>query len=868
MQEEMQSHMERATARLVQRGLSQSEARFAAQREFGNMPLLQEQSRDVRGGRWFETLSGDLHFGLRHFRRTPMATAIMIALLALGIGLNAAAFTLIYSMQTQPPPGIERDEDLVRIRGIARGASGARDVGREFPYSEYREYATQTDLFTAVAAWTSSDASIGTGPNLSILNSGAATFVTAGYFHVLGVRPLLGTGLPTVADEDASRPVAVISHALWERHLASAPDVIGQVIEVNNVAVNIVGVAPRTFTGARTGGSQVRVWLPLGTRPIVQPGAAATLASHDSALFGIAARLRPSIEPAQALAAVQAIAARTPLPLERQNLWTADVVPLRANNYFPPANLQSGESVSGRWFALLFPLLLLLIPCTNVSALLVGLAVARQREIGVRLALGAARARLVRQLLSETVLLALAGAVTSLFVIAILLGQLRHRVPDIQLVLHWPAIAFTLAIAIVAGIGFGITPALHATRVDVSDVLKNAATGQLAVRSRLQSAIVVIQIALTQPMLFALGALIFELSGDVRETNLAPRGDRVAELHFNTNPRYGALDSTREEALRRLQARLGAVPGVESVISRAAHSDYAEVSVHPADRVDGIAYEPEVSLVLESAPPGFFTLMGYRVVSGRDFSAREDPQALIVRAEFARRLFGGANPIGRQLVRGADGPTPRSTYLIVGVVDMPERGDLPGAFVASHRLTGSLMVGTRGPAQSLLPLIRSVALTEAPAHPITSITTLAALDARQRAEFTRAFGAAATAGAIALLISAIGLYAVSAFAVGQRTREIGIRSALGAGPQQVAGLFFRQGIRMGVAGVVAGLTLTWLVSRLMVIGGAIGPNGVPLSSVVLALLIAVVVVAVACLASWIPVRRAARVDPLAALRAE
>src|SRR5262245_5104481 len=306
MHEEMDAHLQRAAERLMARGLSATEAQHAARREFGNVDVLQEEARDARGARWLESAIADLRFGVRHFGRTPISTLTMILLLALGIGFNSALFTVIHSMVRMPPPGIARAESLVRIRGIDRNAGSRSTLGREFSYPEYLEYAARTNLFSSVAAWTSVDVVLDAAGEL---HSGAATFVTPNYFQVLGVNTILGAGLPAVAPDDgAAQLVGVISYAVWDRHFGLAPDVLGKTIEVNDAALTSVGVAPRRFAGARVGGSQMRVWLPLNARPVVQRATASMLANYDSTVFSLGARLRPAVTPDQTIATVQAIA--------------------------------------------------------------------------------------------------------------------------------------------------------------------------------------------------------------------------------------------------------------------------------------------------------------------------------------------------------------------------------------------------------------------------------------------------------------------------------------------------------------------------------------------------------------------------------
>jgi predicted permease len=616
MRAEMDAHVARATERLIARNMDPESAQRAARREFGNRDYFEEAARDARGGRWLETTLADMRFGLRHLTRTPVATATMIVMLALGIGCNTALYAVIYSIVTMPPPGVERDESLVRIRGSAPSGTTFW-IGREFPYAEYREYAAQDELFSDVTAWTSADVVLAPGDRSDDLVSGAATYVTQSYFQVIGVRPALGRDPTEGAGPDDGSPhlVALISHPVWDRLFARDPGVIGKTLVVNDVAVTVVGVAPREFVGTRTGGSIMRVWLPLNARPTVQRGSAPVVARSDSALYGLAARLRGGMDTEIATARVASIAERAvaanPLGVLRSS---ADVVPLRANNYFPPSG-RTPPSLASRMPALLIPLIILLIPCTNVSLLLVGMAARRRHEIAVRLSLGAPRRRIVRQLVTEAVLLALAASVLGLVVIRVLREVFAARFPDTPLVMHPSAIFVAFAVAIVTGIVFGISPALHATRVSVGDALKGAANAVAPARSRLQSTLVIAQVAVTQPLLLGMAAVLLMALGDLQEIPDAPFSDRIVRVAFSTvqadrgqrvtivaggttQPPEPSTD--REATLRRVADRVAEIPGVVGVVPQEASAGIVQVVIHPGDVVEGIP------------PRGAFWLRGVR----------------------------------------------------------------------------------------------------------------------------------------------------------------------------------------------------------------------------------------------------------------
>ena len=886
LDDEISDHIDRRVAEDIARGVAPEQARQAALAAFGGIEQSKEACREVRGVTMIEHTVQDLRFAARRFARAPIATATMIGIFALGIGFSTALFLFVQSFVNGPVPGIPRDESLVRIRGIDRSRPG-RAIGREFSYPEYREYAAQRTLFSGVAAWTSSDIVFDAGTRQASPQSGAATYVTGNYFQVLGLRPAAGAGLPMAANDADAAPslVAVISHVMWERHFERSPGVIGRVMKVNGVAVTIVGVAPRRFAGARTGGSQMRVWLPLSTRPQLQR-TASTLSSYDDARFGLAARLQPGVRADQTRSIVEAIAARAARETAEstRRVASTDVVPLIASNYFPPSGADEGAS-AGPFITLMFPVLVLLITCTNVSALLAGLGVARRREIAVRLALGAGRRRVVRQLVTETVMLAMAAGALGLFVIWLLLRLFDASIPDLAIEIDWRSITLTFSLALVAGLLFGFAPALHATRLALQDALKDSAGVVVARRLRLQSWLVVAQIAFTQPALLSMGALLLEMRSDLRDLSEQPYADRLAELHFNVNPRYGPLDDAREQTLVRLQERLAAVPGVAGVV-RQEHNDSFDVDVHPADGVPGLELASPLQVRTIAAPAGYFPLMSLSFVRGRDFDATERTQdgAIVIGSSLARRLWGGVDAIGRRVV--SISPTMRGirTFSVVGVVDDATTGErdgerhggrhpeLPGTrgdgariFMSRVHTTGHLLIRTRGPAEQVLPAIRQAAADEAPALPVVASRTLAAVEAAERRSVVTAITAAGGTGALALLLSAIGLYAVVAFAVGQRAREIGIRMALGAESRQVVRLFLRRGLSLCLFGLVIGLALGVAGVRAI---SALQGNGPPTGTLALSALVAVFVIGVALLASWIPARRAARIDPLEALRVE
>ena len=873
MQEEMALHIEQATARFVAAGMSAHDARRAAIREFGNFDYIEEDARDARRNRWIDALRGDVRFAWRHFRRTPLSTLTMIVVLSLGIGVNTALFTMVHALRSLPPAGMERDETHVRIRGIdvVRGGSlsGLR-VERLMSYPEARAYADRRDVFQDVAIFTTAEFALDVAGSGSGPTAGRGAFVTDDYFRLLNIRPVVGAGLPVLApNADASSAlVSVISYYLWQSQFNGAPDVIGRTIKVNNVATSIVGVAPPMFLGtSHTSSTKNVVWLPLAARTLIFNTGNAALSSPDSTRFRVLARLQPNVSVETATQRARAVAgvmsARNRLCSERSQC-SADVAPLlAANNNVSQDGARLTEAAAGGALSLL----ILLITCTNVSALLLGLSLARRREIAVRLSLGASRARIIRQLLTESACLAVAAGLLGVSVLWIVRRALIATIPDVEqllLVDVW-AVVFTFGFALGTGVLFGLSPALHATRVAVAEVLKDAATAVSLSRSWLHRGLIVMQIALTQPLLVGLGATVLIIMGDAKAFETQTSYERIAQVRLDVFSGNVPMDQ-RKADVARLAERIAAMPGVVAAVPFD-DGHMRTVHVHPADRVETSSLPDSMMAEFVPALPGYFDLMEIDIIRGRDLQQDDTRQrygAAVISAADARALFGNEDPIGKRLGFERDS----AQLTIVGVADAPPQARSGDArmrvYVPWTVLMGEVLVRTEGPAEPMIPAIRSVALAEVPYMPVSSIMTLDDIQRSMRRMLVQATSAAAAGGLLALLLSALGLYGVIAFAVAQRTREIGIRTALGAAREQVVRMFFMAGIRVALLGLVLGLPLSILALRLLA-----NTFGMPAaSSPVLAAMIAAAVITVAGLATWIPSRRAAGVDPLRALRAE
>ena len=878
MQEEMAQHLDRAARRLVARGLAPDDARRQARLEFGPVPFLQERARDARGGRWVDDVVADLRFGRRHLARAPLTTAVMFAVLAVGIAISVLLFSTVHSVAAAPPSGLARADDLVRIRGVrGRDGGGFRPVGED----EFRALRALGAPFAAVAGSTQQRLPVVLPDDPERRPREAmVTFVTEGYFSVLGVRPTLGPGLPAAGADDAAPPnVAVIAHRTWRHLFAGDSGVIGSTVVVGGMPATIVGVAPERFEGVSMDRTPVLLWMPLAAQRQLRPLPGAT--------FLAVARLRPGVTPAAATAAARVVAQRAAADDDslRALVPSAEVVPLLALNSDP------GAEADVRWVAFLvglLALLVLLVTCTNVSALLMGLAAARRQEIAVRLALGAARSRVVRQMLTESVLLAAAAGATALGIVWLVLRAATWRLSSLpfELGITWPAAAFTLGVALAVGVGFGLAPALHGTRV-TAGALRDSTAAVTGGRGRLQRALVVTQIALTQPLIALLAMVLLVAIDELEPRRQTELGDRLITVRLrppvptaaDASPAAAAAWERLRAPMRRLTERLPAVGGVEAMVTDWPGTvPLGSYAVHPDDRAVGAARQL-VRLTGERAAPGYFATLGIPVVRGRDFARAEVAPArprpaeasVVIGADVARTLWGGADPVGRRLEATSDSARGARTLTVVGVIDDPlARFRGAGEDVRVYlppdttQIARAVLVRTTGDAAAVAPAVRRVVSGAAP-DLLADVQTLAEVQAEEERDRRTATGWISAAGGMALLLSAIGLYAVVAFAVGRRTREIAVRMSVGAPEGRIVRRFVADGLRLAATGLAVGLPVGLLGLAAL---PALDSDLPPLPAVPVAAITSITVIATALVAAWIPARRAAAVDPAVVLRSE
>jgi predicted permease len=842
----------------------------------------------ARGTHGLDTLAGDLRFALRHFVRNPLSTLTMVAVLSIGIAINVVLFTMVHSVTDRPPSAVEASDDLARIRG-SQLRDGSRSE-RAFSLDEVEGYAGLTSHFAEVAAWTSRPVTAG-APGVEEFTV-TATFVTDEYFPLLGVQPVRGRGL--VAGDAAQ--VAVLSHAAWTRSLAQGPDVVGRTIALGDVPFTIVGVAPPRFRGAAwEARDDMQVWLPLSSHARVFPDV-----PNDAEVFFAIGRLQPGMTREAAGTAALVVAGR--ITSDRRNEVSdaasllardasVEVAPLLADNLEPgaEANLRFATLAFG-----LLGLLTLLVTCANVGSLQTGLALARRREIAIRMSLGAHRGRLIRQLVTESLLLSLLSGVGAVVVTLALLRALLGIVGNFsfELVFDRTTILFAFGVALVAGLLFGLSPALHATRVAIAGVLKDSAGAVAGGRARLQRGLVVAQIALTQPLAVCVATLVLIGFSEYRENPPNPYGERIVQLRLTsagawqptgdaaaTDP--GATERERLETERLVDA-LRRAPGITHatfVPSRA--PIHLEAFTLPNGAMTSSEDATAAFYLLgRAAMPGYLDLIGTPIVLGRDLGAadtagfRTNTIPIVIGDDMARRVWGDASPIGRRVERAA--AKDPMTLEVVGVYreEVASLGHSRNPFnifvPPDPRLTPQaasrlIMLRVSSTPEAVTPVVRGIVRDEAPRTAIMELRTLAALQDEERFILWGAIALFSSAGLVVLLLCALGLYAVVAFAVGQRTGEIAVRMAIGARARQIVRHFACDGLRLTMIGVVLGLPISVLGLRQLI---SLAPEVPDVSVPLVMTVVAVGLITVAGLASWLPASRAAEVDPAVILRKE
>ena len=871
MQAEMREHLERATARLVAGGFSPEDARLAARREFGNVGAIQEQARDARGARWIGDVAGDLQFAFRYFARHKAVVGIIVTVLAVSTGANTVIFSTFQGMFLRPAPAVPDDAALARIWARQRATRTDQWRPRGFTLPELSGLSERRDVFEEVAAYTAQDVVIGGRDSMPARGVGAQ-FVSSNYFAALRVPLAAGPGLVREASEAAPAAMtAVTSHALATQLFGDVPGAVGRTLLVNDVPVRIVGVAPPRFQGALREMNDPGLWIPLSARTDIVRESPRRLS--DDPTLELVARMAPGVPREQGTALVrQQLAAALPDSAARVGMArTADVLAMRA---IPPGADRTEMLLAFGSMAVI-GILILLVGWMSVSALMVAAAVARRHEIAVRLSLGASRARLLRQLITESTLLAAVGGGAGLVLAWWLLTwagrTFRSDLGGVAVAPDTGTFAFALAMAVVTGIGFGLSPALHATRGAIAGAMRDSGAGS-TIRSGLQRTFVTAQITLSQPLLVILATMVAMVFGSFRR-GAPERTLQVVVVGLRPLAGTGA-QGQRGEAVDSLIPRIAQHPDVIAAV--------AEARVFDAGRLARPGVRAVVNV--EGAAPGWLALNDVAMLQGRDVALADTAVTrsvpVVVGSDLASALWGGANAIGRTIEPPMlQGMTHDSVMTVVGVYDASKpflrqkssaENDTPTFRVYSAKgkawRRDRIYVRTRGPAEPVVPALRQLIEDRAPLLPLASAQTLAQADADDTREALRLAAVAGAGGALALLLASLGLYGVVALAVQQRTREIGVRIAVGASPARLVRMFVGSGLRIGVIALVLGLPLSIVGMRLVLSQGFAG--GPDVNVWLIGAGIASILLGVVGAATWIPARRATRVDPATTLRVD
>jgi predicted permease len=812
------------------------------------------------------TFLHDLRFAFRILRRKPLFTALAVLTLALGIGLNTAVFSAVDALLLRPLPGVRQANDLVQLYRTWPGDMqfGSNSIPH---WRDVRE--RSRDVFTDVTTWSFARVNLSTGDRPEQVMS---QVVSANFFTVLGVDAARGRVFAPSEDVgELAHPVAVLSHAAWQRRFGGDPQVVGKTIRVNGAAYSVIGVAPRDFRGPLPLVNP-ELWLPLMQLRQLSPGNAAAMESRNDNFMNVVARLKPGVTMAQARAAMQALAAQLKADIPDAYARSGMNLVPQAEAGIHPTFRSAQLGLTGVVLAVV--MLLLLIACVNVANLFLARAQERWREMAVRLSIGARRATLVRQLLTESMLFAVVAGGAGLLV-AWWAISLANRIsipmdvdfsPDLRLSV--PVLLFSLAVSLATGVLFGLAPALQATRPALIPSLKGEAPAGGS-RSRMSRALVVAQMALSLVLLVCAGLFLRNLSAATEvDKGFVSHGVLMAGV----DPELQGYNRGRsEEFFQRLIARLEALPGVQAV----GMTTSPPLGLSTSDRgVQVPGYTPaeneRMNIDYALVSPGYFETLQIPIKAGRAIEARDDStsaRSVVVNEQFVARFWPAGNPIGRSVRAGGE------EWTVVGVVPTGKYrrlGEPPTPFMffpQAQQWSAQMVVLVRaeGDPVSLIPALRAEVAALDADLPLTEVQAmsqhlgLALLPARLAGTTLGVFGL------LGLLLAAVGMYGVMSYAVTQRTREIGIRMAIGAGRGEVVAMVMRQGLTLVAVGGAIGLLLSLGTARLIrgVLYGA-GAAFDPLTFVA----VPAVLAAVAALAMWVPARRAAGVDPMLAIRSE
>jgi predicted permease len=872
MREEFAFHVEMETVRLREAGRSPAEARREALAAFGGVDRYEEEMRDGRGARWFHDAIADFRYALRMFRRSPGLALAVALTLGIGIGINGFTYGVVDGMLVRPIPA-RAPEQLIGVfpRNTKTGRSDS------LAYLDFVDYRDSSGAFADLAGM------YGTPVNLLVNESSPVTtwaeMVTENYFSVLEMTPAAGRFFGPADARPGANAFAVLSYTTWQSRFGGDPAVVGRVLRINGAPFTITGVAPSGFRGMRTFGFWPEVWVPAGMYQAILPGRTGVLDGRGRGWLTTFARMHDGWDLSRTRSAANAFANYLGQEFPEANK-DRDIVLVGArsgfeNPFFVKPQVLTISSALGIGAGAIT----LLIICANLANLLMARAAARRRELAIRLSLGCSRRRLIRQLLAETFVLALPGAMLAAAIVRatpwiepLMLPAFPFRVgldlgPNVRVAL------FTTIAGLAAVLLIGLLPAVRAGRTDLVPSLATFGQGPGRGRKRvtLRNALVVSQLALSM-VLLAAGTLFMRslMNAQASDMGFDARDRLLVSVNLGLQ-RYSETSGRRfyEEVQSKVSARTDVAAAAWSFPVPFDTQDrslplYTGGSVNTRDGT----YRTDVSVVGDD----FVAALGLRLVTGRSFEARDvagAPAIMVISQSLASRLWPGEAAAGRTVRLGSVSGTP---ITIVGVVadatfralgdPSTERVYLP--LRQHYRDWQTLVVHTLGNPRLVLPYVRDIIADVDPTLPVFGATTMEdAVDSSQSPSRIAA-AAGALFGAFALLIAAVGLYAVTASSVAARTREMGVRLALGSTPRALTRLVMSDGARLGFWGLAAGLAGAIGLARAM----ASLLFGVPALDPITLAIVPLTLLTVVLVATDLPARRAARLDPMGVLRNE